>query len=62
MTAVYLTANTGLTVDPVKPTANLLTADNLQQRVEKFNKNEHGLHMSVVSICYNFMSLITVVF
>jgi len=39
-------------VNPVKPTVNTLTADNLRQRVEKFNRNDHGLVMSVVSICY----------
>jgi len=27
-----------------------VSADNLRNRVEKFNNNKHGLHMSLVSI------------
>ena len=46
----YLTASTGLTVNSVKPTPATLTADNLRQRVEQFNTDNHGLVMSVVSI------------
>jgi len=50
---VYLTARTELTFEPeyfqaVKP------AVNLRQRVEKFNENDRGLKMKMVSI--SFMS------
>jgi len=33
-----------------------LTADTLWQRVENFNKNDHGLQMKLVSASVIFMS------
>jgi len=58
---VYLTARTELTFEPehfqaVKPVVNVLTADTLRQRVENFNKNDHGLQMKLVSASVIFMS------
>jgi len=52
---MYLTARSELTFEPehfqaVKPAANALTADNLWQRVERFNKNDRGLQMKMVSV------------
>jgi len=46
---VYLTASTGLTIMSSVTPAETDPTD-LCQRVEKFNKNDHGLLMTVVSI------------
>ena len=52
---MYLTARTELTFEPehfqaVQPEVNAATDDNLQQRVERFNKNDRGLQMKMVSV------------